>query len=103
MKVMERIIQQIDWVKWAEFVAAQSKFEAVEARLGFPPMRWYRTAWGAENSGTVVCEREWESLAVMEATYEAGWADEERRAMESGVPSYIVSHRQELWYVGLEM
>ena len=52
------------------------KWDAFEESLGgFPPKRRYWTLIGVEDQGVFIWEREWESLAAMEATYEKYGAD----------------------------
>lgn len=101
MKVMERFVHEISSGKMTEYGAWQSNRDAADARLGFPPVRWYRSIWGAEKHSVCVAEREWESLTVMEATYEAAMANEEWVALGKQSSMYIASLRAELWRVGL--
>ena len=45
MKIMERLIQRVDRASWAKKIALEERYEVVEARLGFPPKRRYRSWW----------------------------------------------------------
>jgi len=99
MKVMERIVQEIHLDKAPLFKEFQRKHDVVEARLGFPPLRWYLAQYTAESSFVFVCEREWESLAAMEATYAKAQGDPERQGLEAAWSTFGKSHRRELWQV----
>jgi hypothetical protein len=44
----------------------EKKWAADEARRGLPPTRHYRSISGSEDNHTLVCEQEWESMAVAE-------------------------------------
>ena len=101
MKIMERIVSEIARGKDTEYTAFRKKRDAADARLGFPPVRTYGSMCGAEKTNVLALEREWESLAAMEATYEAASADEEWKALGSEWSSFGVSQRHELWSVGL--
>jgi hypothetical protein len=69
MAIMERHVQfkiksEKTYWEW------EKSWEGVESRLGgFPPKRHYSLIAGSENQGTMVWEREWESMAVMDAAY----------------------------------
>jgi len=101
MKVMERIIQELPPEKLDAFKEFQRKLDAPSARLGFPPLRWYTSFFTAEQSFTLVCEREWPSMAALEATYAKADADPEYTSQTASWPSVGKSHREELWLVGL--
>jgi len=101
MNIMERIVQEIPQGKLNEFAAFQRKLDVISARLGFPALRWYTHWYGAENTFTLACEREWESFAAMEAAYEKAIADPECMALTQTWSTLGKSHRQEVWLVGM--
>jgi len=95
--IIERMIQQIIPGKWADLEAIDPKFNAVEVRLGFPPKRRYRCMVGGPSTDTLIIEREWESLAVMEAVYTKAFADPEHQALNAESISIIASMQTELY------
>ena len=95
--IIERMIQQIIPGKWAELEAIDQKFDTVEARLGFPPKRRSRCMVGAHNSDTLIVEREWDSLATMEAVYTKAFGDPEHQALNAQAVSIIKSNQIELY------
>ena len=99
MRILERVIQQVRPGKWAELEAIDKKFTAVESRYGFPPKRRYQCLAGGYTTNTLIIEREWECLAVMEAAYEKDLADPEVQALNAEVLSIVESNRFELYLV----
>jgi hypothetical protein len=97
MIVVERLIQQIRPDKWAELEALDKKYDAVESRLGFPPKKRYRCYVGGHNTDTLVIERQWKSLAAMEATYEKAFADPEELALGAELALITKSNQVELY------
>lgn len=87
--------------KWAEMEEIDKKFNAVENRLGFPARRRYRSLVGGHNTDTLIIERQWESLAAAEATYEKAIADAEHRELSAGVHSSIIESTQIEFYMPL--
>jgi hypothetical protein len=94
---VERHVQQIVPGKWAELEAIDKKYNTVESRLGFPAKRRYRCYVGGHNTNTLIVERQWESLAAMEATYEKAFADPEHQALEVESAPIIESVQVELY------
>jgi hypothetical protein len=99
--VIERMIQQIIPGKWVELEAIDEKFNAAEARLGYPPKRRYRCFMGGHNTNTLIIEREWDSLSVMEAVYMKAFEDSELQNLNAQVESIVESNQIEL-YMPLE-
>jgi hypothetical protein len=95
--IVERQIQQVRPGKWAELEAIDKKFNTVESRLGFPPKRRYRCYVGGHNTNTLIVERQWESLAAMEAAYEKVFADPEWQALVAEIDSIVESNQYELY------
>ncbi len=78
----------------------EQKWEAVEKRLGgFPTKRHYVLISGREDSGTMVWEREWASLAAMEAAYDRLFADPEAMSLLAAGASIESGERIELYEV----
>ena len=97
MICIERHIQQIRPGKWGELGALDKKFNAVESRLGFPAKRRYRCYMGGHDLNTLIVERQWESLAAMEAAYERSFMDPEYQAVEAESVSVLESVQIELY------
>jgi len=97
MVVMERMIQQIYPDKWKELEAIDKKYNAAEARLGFPPKKRYQALVGGLEVNTLIIERQWASLAAMEATNEKAMADPEYQALGNQTSSIIKSVHWELY------
>ena len=97
MIIIDRMIQKIYPDKWAELEAIDKKFNAVEARLGFPPKKRYTLLSGGHPVNTLIIERQWPSLAVMEATHEKAMLDPEYQALNQEGTSIIKSIHWELY------
>jgi hypothetical protein len=78
----------------------EQKWEAIEKRIGgFPTKRHYVLISGNEDSGTMVWEREWASLATMEAAYDKTEADPEAISLFATGASIESGERIELYEV----
>jgi hypothetical protein len=97
MICIERLTQQVRSDKWVELQAIDARFNSVESRLGFPLKRRYRCYFGGHNSDTLIVERQWESLAAMEAAYEQAFADPEFQALGAEATSIIANNQYELY------
>jgi hypothetical protein len=97
MVVVERMIQQIYPDKWEELEAIDKKFNLAEARLGFPPKKRYQLLSGRDAMNTLIVERQWPSLAALEATNEKAMADPEYQVLGKGLTSIIKSMHWELY------
>jgi hypothetical protein len=97
MVTIERMIQHIYPGKWVELEAIDKKYNAVEARLGFPAKKRYQCLTGSHDSNTLIIERQWDSLAAMEATYEKTFADPEHQALVKESTSIIKGEQWELY------
>ena len=75
MIVIERMLQKIYPDKWPELDELDKKYTKVEKKLGFPPKKRFNCIAGSLDSNILVIEREWESFAVMEATFEKAFVD----------------------------
>jgi len=97
MIVVERIVQQIYPGKNAELEALDKRWDAIEKGLGFPPKKRLWSISGAHTTNTLIIERQWESLAAMEAAYENSFADPDIQALEAEGDAIIKSSRIELY------
>jgi len=97
MVTIERMIQQVRPDKWAELEEIDKRYTAVESRLGFPPKKRYQCLMGSHESNTLIVERQWASMAAMEATYEKAFADPEEQALTKELWSIIKSTHLELY------
>jgi hypothetical protein len=97
MVTIERMIQKVRPGKWADLEALDQKYNAVEERLGFPPKKRYQCMLGGHDSNTLIIERQWDSMAVMEATYEKAFADSEHQALAAETNSVIKSSQVEVY------
>jgi hypothetical protein len=89
--ILERMIQKEIPGKWAELEALDQKYNVVEARLGYPPKRRYRCMVGGHTTDTIIIEREWDSVAAMEAAYSKAFTDPEHQALNAESISIITS------------
>ncbi len=96
MVFLERVIQQIRPEKWGELEVLDKKFDVVERRLGFPPKKRYRAAFGP-STNTLMIERCWESMTAMEAAFLKAFADPEWQALNAEGASIIESNQEELY------
>jgi hypothetical protein len=97
MIIIERMIQQIYPEKWAELEMIDKKYNAIEARLGFPAKKRFTYLTGRHEMNALIIERQWESLAKMEATYEKSMLDPEYQALQMESASIIKGIHQELY------
>jgi hypothetical protein len=97
MIVVERLIQQVRPDKWAELEALDAKYQIVESRCGFPSKKRYRCFVGGDNTNALIIERQWESLAALEAAYEKAFSDPEWQALGAESVPIIESDRHELY------
>jgi len=95
--IIERMIQQIKPNKWHELETIDKKYDSVEERLGFPPKKRYRCLIGGHNTDTLIIERQWESLAAMEATYNKAFVDSEHQALSEESALIIKSNQVEIY------
>jgi hypothetical protein len=97
MKVIERIVQKIgDWQSLEEL---DQKHNVIESKYGFPPKRRYRAFAGPHSIDTLIIEREWESMAVMEEAFTGLLADTEYPAISESYPGVVLSSQWELYMV----
>jgi hypothetical protein len=98
MIAIERMTQKVFPGKWAALEEIDKRYNVVEKRLGFPPTKKrYQCMIGGHDSNTLIIERQWESLAVMEATYEKAFADPEMQALQQETASILKSTQVEVY------
>jgi hypothetical protein len=97
MVAIDRMIQQVHPGKWAELEEIDKRYKAVESRLGFPPKKRYQCIMGSHDTNTLIVERQWNSLAAMEATYEKAFADPEHQALGKEITSIVKSTQWEVY------
>ncbi len=97
MVIIERMIQKIRPGKWAELEAIDKKFDVVESRLGYPAKKRYQCIIGGHDTNTLIVERQWESFAAMEATYEKAFADPEHQALGEEMTSIVKRTQLEVY------
>ncbi len=97
MIMLERQVQQIRADKWVDLEAINKKFDEVESALGFPAKRRYRCYVGGNSNDTLIIEREWPSLAALEAAYEKAFASADWQALGAEAGSIINSNQHELY------
>ena len=95
--ILQRQIQIIRPGKWAELDEIDKKFDAVEGPLGFPSKRRYRSLVGGHTTDTLIIEREWESLAALEAAYEKAYVSTERQALVQSLEPILERQYIELY------
>ncbi len=97
MIFIERQIQKVHPGKWEVLEEIDKKFSAVESRLGFPTKKRYQCIVGGHDTNTLIVERQWDSLAAMEAAYEKALSDPEHQALSAEVVAMIEGPQIELY------
>lgn len=91
MIAIERMTQKIYPGKWAELEAIDKRYNEIESQAGFPAKKRYQLVFGGDYQNTLIIERQWDSLAAMEATYEKVFADPAYQALGKETVSIIES------------
>jgi len=97
--VLEKLTQHVRPDKWAELEAIDKRYNVVEARFGFPTKRRYQAMFGGQDGNTLIIEREWESLAKLEATYMPYLNDPETQKLNAESALILKSSQNELFWV----
>ena len=98
MIAIERQVQKIYPDKWAELEVIDKRSNVIESRLGFPATKKrLRPMIGGHDFNTLIVERQWDSLAAMEATYEKAFADPEHQALQKEILSVVESSQMEVY------
>jgi hypothetical protein len=61
-----------------------------ESQLGFPARRSCRSLVGELTTDALIIERQWESFAVLEATYEKALMNPEHRALSEEADQFSI-------------
>ena|SRR5689334_21672184 len=97
MIAIERMTQKIYPGKWVDLEEIDKRYNEIEGRMGFPMKRRYQCLIGAEDQNALIIERQWDSLAVMESTYEKALADPAYQALGKEVGSIVQSSKVEVY------
>lgn len=97
MIAIERMTQSIYPGKWAELNEIDKRFNEVEQRMGFPPKKRFQCLIGGLDQNTLIIEREWGSLALMESTYEKAMADPGYQSLINEVATIVQNSRIEVF------
>lgn len=95
MKVVERMVQEIYAGQNEALDEIDKRYDVIEKAAGFPPKKRLWCISGPYNGNTIIIEREWESFAVMEATYEKVFANADYHALGKDVQTIVKSNRIE--------
>ena len=97
MVIIERLVQHVFPGKMAELGAIDKKYDAIEAKMGFPPKKRLQMISGPDEMNTLIVERQWASLAAMEAAYEKLMVNPEWQALYQGSNTILRDSRMELY------
>ena len=97
MRILERWVQNIRDGQWQNLEDMNRELSQVEDRYGFAPKRRYRRITGSISDNTLVVEREWASMADMEAAYDAIWRDPDYARVTAQLPSIIAQNEFEIY------
>jgi hypothetical protein len=97
MIAIERMTQKVYPGKWAELEEIDKRFNAVEARAGFPQKKRYQCVIGSLDQSMLIIERQWDSLAAMESAYDKVMADPEWQTLGKDVGSVVESSQIEVF------
>lgn len=99
MKVIERRIQKVRDGKRDQVMALEHRFEEAEAAYNAPAKRRYLCIGGPYDLDTMIWEREWPSLAAMEAAYEQFFSNAALVALSAEADAVFADGRNELYTV----
>jgi hypothetical protein len=97
MIVIERMIQEIYPGKIDALTEIDKRYDAIEKGLGFPAKRRLWNISGVYDFNMLILERQWESMAAMEAAYERSFANADIQALNEEGLAIIKSTRIELY------
>ena len=97
MVIIERLVQHVFPGKMAELSAIDKKYDTIEALMGFPPKKRLQMISGPDEMNTLIVERQWASLAAMEAAYEKLMVNPEWQALYQGSNTILRDSRMELY------
>ena len=97
MIVIERQIQEIYPGKNEALVELDGRYAPINESYGFTPIKRYWCISGPHDINTSVFERQWESMAAMEAAYENSFDHPDIQALNAEGADIIKSSRIELY------
>ncbi len=97
MIVVERMITEIYPGKFAELQELDKRYDAIEAGLGYPPKKRFWNISGVYDFNTLILERQWASMAAMEAAVEKSFVNPDIQALNAEGIAIIKSTRIELY------
>ena len=101
MPILERHVHTVS--NYAAYWERESKFKETEDRLGgFPRKTYYSLISGTDRTGTMVHQREWESLTAMESAYDRLFAEPGIMDLGMSGPESGNTERTEFYYVDEE-
>lgn len=97
MKIIERLVQEIHVGKFGDLIELDERYATLERPLGYPPLKRCYALVGPHSMLTTVIEREWESMAAMEAAREKAMDSPELQALHVEGAAIIKSSYMELY------
>ena len=97
MITVERMTQKVYPGKWAELAEIDKRYDELEQSMGFPVKKRYQCVIGSLDQNTIIIERQWESLAAMESSYEKVMADPKWQTLSQEVGSIVESSQIEVF------
>ena len=97
MIIVERMIQEIYPGKQADLEEIDKRYDAIEVGLGFPPKKQFWPISGVHAFNTLILERQWASMADMEAAFEKSFANPDIQALNAELAAIVKSSRMELY------
>jgi hypothetical protein len=97
MIAIERMTQKIYPGKWGDLEEIDKRYNEMESKFGFPPKKRYQCVIGGDYQNTLIIERQWDSLAAMEATYEKVFADPDYQALGKETVLIVESTKIEVY------
>jgi hypothetical protein len=97
MITIQRETQRVRPGKWAELEEIDKRFNAVQSRCGFPAKKRFQCIAGGHDTNTLIIERQWESMAAMEAAYDKFMSTPEYQTLGVEVFGVIESDQIELY------
>ena len=97
MKIVERMVQEIHQGQNEALEELDKRYDTIESTLGFPPKKRLWCISGPYLTGTLIIEREWESMAAFEAAYEKAFANAEHQALGEESQTIVKNNRIELY------
>ncbi len=99
MRILERLVQTIAADKWPQLREANAAFEPVQRQLGFPPTRHYQALAGVHGTDIQISEREWDSMAAMEAGWEKLMSGPQYAELEASLAGVVLDNRWEFYLI----